>query len=144
MINSTQKCNDIIYNRADMSLKTSSKWFCLLIIFLLIKSSFCLKLALLILSLVTQWLMSVCIPLAKTLVAWMYFWTSSARIFQSFAIPPQKSEPKKSSTLSARFLQKLPTQPTSNFFIRSPATSFLPTSTSFVKEPTIGFSASNE
>ena len=53
-------------SNVEMSSKTNSSGFCLLAIILLIGSSFCLKFALLILSFVTQWLMPVWVPLAKS------------------------------------------------------------------------------
>ena len=57
----------------EVSSKASSNGFYLLIIFLLIGSSFCLKLALLILPFVTQLLLSVSIPFVNSLVARIYF-----------------------------------------------------------------------
>ena len=72
--------------------QTSSKGFCYLKIFLLTGSSFCRKLALLILSFVTQWLMSLCIPFEKSEVVRMYFCTSSAGMLESQICKPQTYE----------------------------------------------------
>ena len=73
-------------SKVEMSSKTSSKGFCLLSIYLLIRSNFCLKLASFILSLVTELFISVCILFAKSDVARIYFWTSSFGISASAAI----------------------------------------------------------
>ena len=73
-------------SKVEMSSKTSSKGFCLLSVYLLIRSNFCLKLASFILSLVTEWFISVCILFAKSDVARIYFWTSSFGISASAAI----------------------------------------------------------
>ena len=59
-------------SNVEISSKTSSSGFCVLKIFLLIGSNFCLKLALLILSFFTYWLMPVCMPFSKSLVARIY------------------------------------------------------------------------